>query len=1073
MEITEVKAGKRVRGSMVKLLNEAIENLSAVLVWAHYEDKLDEDEKAFEFPRRAVLGDIERSRGQLTTRPSSSGGGGTANWNAKVGEIILGNLMRGEGGRFASARNIGKMMLQLDDVGITPDMFTGMQSLLAGEGKTLSAGVMADLRSAGLVNDQGVVQSKANEIINAVKTGQPDNLKAVLKPSAGGGGGGGGGGAAKPTTEEKYAANVEELKPAMVEATNLDGSMVDALVDFYNGESIDEELIQSLVDMGFLAFDAEQNLFMTTHGRSLVSNMQRGNLRKALDAYSRAVNSMAEPEKKPKTDKAKENIERVSSEIADRGDMSADNLSRLIGFDEGEEYPPQELGALIDSGLLSVTSDGDIYMNTRGQRLISRMESGDLRDALDAISRAKQTKLNAINRAKTRRAETANALIKDDVISKSQADALIRAWVRKIEGASEGAIASLNSLGLMSGSNLTGYGVLVMSMLDVGAIEAAIGFIEAASRSKMFHGVKQLGSDYFLTWTTNAFKDREQETFTTQSIEDYLKNREKSGNTEEPYDFWHIDGTEFATVQWQGGVGRQLVEIGKYDDTPTGHAFKEFFDRYPNGHPILAPYGWGCSHEYAYSPQDREDGVYEWFNKRKSTVLPLHEAANPFTLAEFGLGAKNMKLSKRQKEAITIIADEIGRPDLIDEIQRVGMERTSMLEKNGFEFKANVCKTEDDVCYPAADYAYVPDPQKPSTWKLRMSQGKPGNITVEQLGRAAAAFSEGGFRGNRVEIPESEVAKVKDKIKAKYRAQGVSDDEIPESIKGLKDETMNRSDISKKMAELSESLPEEKQAEWDEAAEKLVEPDSEVTAIHRMLMEMLVDLPEETRAQAEELVAALADLAEPIIAEDELVDLEMEADLEVPVEEEVTEEELVEEELSDEEIVEEELLEEEEKEEDEEDDEDEEMRMDREGEMKSISDSVAETLVDTLHLRDLSAMLEDQASDYKSVTDAVSELVTKVKALSERIEKLEENADETESLKKEVRGVKEEVSGVKEKTDAVVAEKQRWTPFWANGVSNATVARDTQMDAEEEKSYRKPEVPQAIAGIRNRVLHQD
>lgn len=1066
MDMIDVKAGKRVRSSMVELLNEAIENLSAVLVWAHYEDQLDEDGKAFEFPRRATMGDLERSRGQLNRRPSSSGGGGrTPNWSAKVGEIILGNLMRGEGGRFASARNIGKMMRQLDDVGITPDMFTGMQKLLSGEGTTLNAGVLADLRSAGLVNDQGVVQSKANEIINAIKTGQPDNLKAVLKPSggSGGGGGGGGGGADKPTTEEKYAANVEELKPDVVAATRLSGQMIDALVDFYNGESIDEDIIQSLVDMGFLAFDADQNLFMTTHGRSLVSNMQRGNLRKALDAYSRGVNSTAEPEEKPEdeseSNEAAENVERVSSEIVERGNMSADNLDKLIGFDKGEEYQPQELGDLIGSGLLSVTSDGEVYMNMRGQQLVSRMRRGDLRDALDAISKAGEDAIQDINRAKTTRAETATALIGDQVITKSQADAMIRAWVRKIAGADADAISELNALGLMSGNELTGYGILVMSMLDAGADEAAIRFIEAASGSKMFHGIKQLGSDYFLTWTTNAFKDREQETFTTQSIDDYLKHREKSGDTEEPYDFWHIDGTEFATVQWQGGVGRQLVEIGKYDDTPMGRAFKDFFDRYPNGHPVIAPYGWGCSHEYAYSPQDREDGVYEWFDKRKSTVLPLHEAANPFTLAEFGLGAKNMELSQHQKNAISIIADEIGRPDLVDEIERVGIERTSKLEKGGFEFKANVCKTEDGVCYPAADYAYVPDPKKPSTWKLRMSQSEPGNITVAQLGRAAAAFSEGGFRGNRVEIPDANVAKVKRKIRARYRDQGVSEEEIPESIKGLKDETMNRSDISKKMAELSESMPEEKQAEWDEVAEKLSEPDSEVTALHRMLMEMLVDLPEETRAQAEELVTALADLAEPEPTEDELTDLEMEVDLEeAPVDEEPMEEPM-DEELSDED--------EDEKEEDEE------LTMDREGEMKSISDSVAESLVDTLHLKDLSAMLEDQASGYKAVTDAVNELVVKIKTLSERVGKLEENADETESLKKEVRGVKEEVSGVKEQTDAVVAEKQRWTPFWANGVSNATVARETNMDEDEQKAYRTPEVPQAIAGIRNRVLHQD
>ena len=54
-------------------------------------------------------------------------------------------------------------------------------------------------------------------------------------------------------------------------------------------------------------------------------------------------------------------------------------------------------------------------------------------------------------------------------------------------------------------------------------------------------------------------------------------------------------------------------------------------------------------------------------------------------------------------------------------------------------------KTEGGVQYPATDFAYVPDPEKASTWKLRLSETRPGNVTRAQLGRAAAAFSPGGF----------------------------------------------------------------------------------------------------------------------------------------------------------------------------------------------------------------------------------------------------------------------------------------------------------------------------------------
>jgi hypothetical protein len=92
-------------------------------------------------------------------------------------------------------------------------------------------------------------------------------------------------------------------------------------------------------------------------------------------------------------------------------------------------------------------------------------------------------------------------------------------------------------------------------------------------------------------------------------------------------------------------------------------------------------------------------------------------------------------------------------------------------------------KTEGGVKYPASDFAYVPDVDKPSTWKLRMSEGQPGNITKAQLGRAAAAFSPGGFRGQKVEIPSGDVAKVKAKIRAEYSKLGVEVDDIPPAIK--------------------------------------------------------------------------------------------------------------------------------------------------------------------------------------------------------------------------------------------------------------------------------------------------
>jgi HK97 family phage major capsid protein len=88
-----------------------------------------------------------------------------------------------------------------------------------------------------------------------------------------------------------------------------------------------------------------------------------------------------------------------------------------------------------------------------------------------------------------------------------------------------------------------------------------------------------------------------------------------------------------------------------------------------------------------------------------------------------------------------------------------------------------VTKTEDGKEYTADAYLYVPDPEKPSTWKLRIEE-EPGKITVAQLGRAAAALGP-GFMGNRVDIPPEDRRKAARKLIALYRDQGVADEDIP------------------------------------------------------------------------------------------------------------------------------------------------------------------------------------------------------------------------------------------------------------------------------------------------------
>lgn len=97
--------------------------------------------------------------------------------------------------------------------------------------------------------------------------------------------------------------------------------------------------------------------------------------------------------------------------------------------------------------------------------------------------------------------------------------------------------------------------------------------------------------------------------------------------------------------------------------------------------------------------------------------------------------------------------------------------------------KAAPAKTEDGVAYPAEAFAYVPDPARPSTWKLRLWDSPEEKVTAAQVGRAIAALGPGGFRGNRVEIPAEDLPGVKRKILAAWRSVHDEGDTPPAILK--------------------------------------------------------------------------------------------------------------------------------------------------------------------------------------------------------------------------------------------------------------------------------------------------
>lgn len=212
---------------------------------------------------------------------------------------------------------------------------------------------------------------------------------------------------------------------------------------------------------------------------------------------------------------------------------------------------------------------------------------------------------------------------------------------------------------------------------DEGGMMGMMGKGGVLSQSKGF-AIKQVqGKPWFIAYSTNSFEDREGEIFSLKSLEQYVSEAEKSPERGW-FNFWHVPGTDFAKKEWQGIVGRFLVEAGPFLDNDRGRAALKFFRQYPDNHPTIAPEGWGMSPEYRYLPEERKSGTYSNIWITRSSVLPRLAAANIWTKGT------TMALSKEQEQAAKAIFGD----DLAAQIFKGAEDATKELEKAGVAHKS-------------------------------------------------------------------------------------------------------------------------------------------------------------------------------------------------------------------------------------------------------------------------------------------------------------------------------------------------------------------------------------------------
>jgi hypothetical protein len=100
--------------------------------------------------------------------------------------------------------------------------------------------------------------------------------------------------------------------------------------------------------------------------------------------------------------------------------------------------------------------------------------------------------------------------------------------------------------------------------------------------------------------------------------------------------------------------------------------------------------------------------------------------------------------------------------------------------------KKIVGKTEQGKVFPAKDYAYVPDKDKSSTWKLRLTSEPGGPPDPRIVGMAVAALGD-GFRGQKVQIASEDRASVVARVKKAWLKanKGKSEGDLPAVLKTI------------------------------------------------------------------------------------------------------------------------------------------------------------------------------------------------------------------------------------------------------------------------------------------------
>lgn len=262
----------------------------------------------------------------------------------------------------------------------------------------------------------------------------------------------------------------------------------------------------------------------------------------------------------------------------------------------------------------------------------------------------------------------------------------------------------------------------------------------------------------WVSWTSNAFVDREGEIFTTKALEDYAVRAMTEDNHGALW-IGHFP-LKVGTPDVHIVFGRFLVESGLFDESEHGQKAAAYLAAYEE--PLE------MSHGYRYVEEDRDDKVYEWVDIKERSVLPAGTAANLWT--SMATIVEEVKAMSMPDAVVQMVKDALGE-DMYKELKGNTEAITKALEAAGIDFKS---LTEEEP----------PDPE------AEKKEEETKDVTIPAEVEAAFAEAKKDFDALAAKVePLVGLPKAIEELTAKVEALAKSD---AEKIKALAEEETPR-----------------------------------------------------------------------------------------------------------------------------------------------------------------------------------------------------------------------------------------------------------------------------------------